>query len=146
MEWWFYPLLLLGAALAIGRIYWSVHKVAAKRNDTWDAKLIEQLRKSGSDPFQPHDVDFFFGMPDATSAQSIATQLIAEGFATDIEHKPDNPSHPYSLHAAKALRLAVPQMQELSRRFTALAKERGGSYDGWAAAHVARTEGNPKLD
>jgi hypothetical protein len=46
----------------------------------------------------------------------------------------------------KALRLSVPDMQELSRRMTDAAKLRGGSYDGWAASHVTRTEGNPRID
>jgi hypothetical protein len=31
------------------------------------------------------------------------------------------------------MRLIVPQMQEISRRLTALAEELGGRYDGWAA-------------
>lgn len=143
---WLYVFLIAGAAVAIGRIYWSLRKVARQRNDSWDAKLIERLRKDGSDPFQPHNVDFFFGLPNEASARELAAQLGAEGFATDVEHKPENPSHPYSLHAMKSLRLSVPDMQELSRRLTDLAKSKGGSYDGWAASHVARTAGNPRLD
>jgi hypothetical protein len=31
------------------------------------------------------------------------------------------------------MRLIVPDMQEVSRRLTALATELGGRYDGWAA-------------
>jgi hypothetical protein len=146
MAWWMYVVLVAGLVIVLGRIYWGVRKAAIQRNDSWDAKLIERLRKQGSDPFQPHIVDFFFGMPDETNARELAAQLGGEGFATDVVHKPDHPSHPFSLHATKSLRLSVPDMQDLSRRLTILAKARGGSYDGWAASHVARTASNPKLD
>ena len=45
-----------------------------------------------------------------------------------------------SLHATKALRLSVPGMRELSAQFRQLAKDSGGSYDGWSAGLVSRTE------
>ena len=37
---------------------------ASAQNDSWDARLIDQLRKRGSDPFKPHDVDFFLAFPE----------------------------------------------------------------------------------
>ena len=45
----------------------------------------------------------------------------------------DDPELAYSLHATKTMRLVVPDMQEISRRLTALAAELHGRYDGWAA-------------
>jgi Protein of unknown function (DUF1260). len=44
-----------------------------------------------------------------------------------------DPELNYSLHATKTMRLVVPDMQEISRRLTALATELHGRYDGWAA-------------
>jgi len=38
-----------------------------------------------------------------------------------------------SLHASKTMRLIVPDVQDISRRLTALATELRGRYDGWAA-------------
>jgi regulator of ribonuclease activity B len=40
----------------------------------------------------------------------------------------------FSLHARKKLRLLVPDMQALSKRFNELAVQYGGRYDGWAVA------------
>jgi hypothetical protein len=37
----------------------------------------------------------------------------------------------YSLQARKHLRISVSEMQDLSKRFRALAQQYGGYYDGW---------------
>ncbi len=140
-----YLLLLLAAVAAIGRIVWSLRKIGKVRNDSWDEKVIDQLRKSGSDPFKPHNVDFFFGMPDEATAQKVAQLLAAEGFSADVEHKDEDPSQPYSVHALIAMRLSVPDMKAKSRRFTQLAEQVGGTYDGWTASHVERKGDNSEL-
>ncbi|MCB1624976.1 MAG: ribonuclease E inhibitor RraB [Pseudomonadales bacterium] len=137
-----YVLLLLAAMAAIGRIIWSLRKIGQARNDSWDEKVIDQLRKGGSDPFQPHDVDFFFAMPDEPTARKVAGILDGEGFRTDVEHKDEIPSQPYSVHALRSMRLSAPDMKSMSRRFTQLAAEVGGTYDGWIASHVDRKDDN----
>ena len=43
-------------------------QAAQRKNDSWDARLIDQLRKRGSDPFKPHDVDFFLAFPTREAA------------------------------------------------------------------------------
>jgi hypothetical protein len=133
---WIYIALALGGAFAIGRIFWAVRRIHTQRNDSWDAKLIERLRKSGTDPFQPHDVDFFFGLPNAAVAERIAAQLRTEGYVVEVNERSDVPSHPFVVRATKQLKLSVPDMQAISRRFSDLAKEAGGSYDGWSAARI----------
>ena len=50
-----------------------------------------------------------------------------------VDAKPMQEERGFSLHATKTMRLIVPEMQEISRRLTALAAELGGRYDGWAA-------------
>jgi len=136
---WFALLLAAAGAFALYRIYSSVRKLRDQGNDDWDAKLVEKLRLSGSDPFQPHDVDFFFALPDEEAARSLARLLEADGYRVDIRSVADDADHPFSLHVAKSLRLSVPGMREISRSFAALAREHGGRYDGWAAGHVTRT-------
>ena len=113
---------------------------AQRKNDSWDARLIDQLRKRGSDPFKPHDVDFFLAFPTREAAEALAAQLDAEGFETDVVDTPENGDLRYSLHAHKSMQLTVPDMQALSRRLTDAAKEKGGRYDGWAAKPVPRTD------
>lgn len=136
---WFLILVVAGGAVAVARI---VTKVRALRkhsdgNDDWDFRMIERLRAQGSDPFQPHDVDFFFALPTEESAQTIRARLEAEGFSVEVRQG-SGVEHPYSVYASKSLRLTLTEMRELSQRFTRLAQEQGGRYDGWTAPIVPR--------
>jgi hypothetical protein len=143
MTWILALLVVVGAGL-LWRIYSDVRKGKEKKVKDWDEALIERLRKSGSDPFQPHDVDFFMAMPSEAAGQAAAAILQAEGYRVDLHAAPDNPAdHPFSLHATKALRLSVPGMKELTVRFKELAKAHGGHYDGWSAAVVPH--GTPRI-
>jgi hypothetical protein len=141
---WFLALLFLVGAGLLFRIYSDVRKAKEKRVKDWDESLIERLRKSGSDPFQPHEVDFFMAMPSEAAGQAVAATLEAEGYRVDLHAAPDNPADtPFSLHASKSLRLSVPGMRELTVHFKELAKAHGGHYDGWSAAVVP--QGTPRL-
>jgi regulator of RNase E activity RraB len=140
---WMYFFAVIGGGIAIWRIWQNLNKLRTRKNDTWDARLIDQLRKQGSDPFKPHDVDFFMAFPARDSAEALAAQLNAEGFETDVVDSPENGDLRYCLHAHKSMQLTVPDMQALSRRLTDAAKEKEGRYDGWAAKPVARTDSHP---
>jgi len=136
MNWILALLFLVGAGL-LWRIYTDIRKAKEARVKDWDERLIERLRKSGSDPFQPHEVDFFMAMPSEAAGQAVAAILQAEGYRVDVHPAPENPSdEPFSLHATKSLRLSVPGMKELTAHFKKLAAEHGGHYDGWSAAVV----------
>jgi hypothetical protein len=136
---WIYSLLFLAGAGVLWRIYYGIRQMKLKKEKDWDERLIDRLRKSGSDPFQPHDVDFFMAMPSEEAGRAIAAVLEPEGFRVDIHPAPDNPGdHPFSLHAMKPMRLSVPAMKELTKRFQLMAKEQGGHYDGWSAAVVPK--------
>ena len=136
---WLYVFAILGGALAAWRIWQNLNKLRTRQNDSWDARLIDQLRKRGSDPFKPHDVDFFLAFPSAEAAEQLAVQLRSEGFDADLVDEPQNGDLRYSLHAHKSMQLTVPGMQDLSRRLTEAAKEKGGRYDGWSAKQVPIT-------
>jgi len=135
---WFILLVIAAGAVAAWRIWASVRKLREQRDDGWDARAIERLRAQGSDPFKPHDVDFFFGLPDESACQTVQRQLEAEGFKVDLKPVPDSSTHPFSLHATKSIRLSAPDMKDMSRRFTELATAHGGRYDGWTAGVVGR--------
>lgn len=136
---WFYLLLLLGAALAIGRIVLQLRRLRDRREDDWDTRLIEKLRRSGVDPFKPQQLDFFIGMPDEASAQRIAQRLSADGFSVDVRPVADSTSHPFSMHISKAMSLSVTEVRAVSARLRELAEASGGRYDGWTAGR--RSEG-----
>lgn len=140
---WFVVLLLGAGLFALYRIYSSVRKLRDHSNDDWDAKLVEKLRLAGSDPFQPHEVDFFFALPGEAAAAGLSRALLAEGCELDLRPAPESVDYPLSLHAVKSVRISVPGMREFSRRFALLAREHGGRYDGWAAGHVPRAPDAP---
>jgi len=133
---WMYAFAIVGGLIAVYRIWQNLQKLRQRQNDSWDAQLIDQLRKRGSDPFKPHDVDFFMAFPSQESAEHIAARLRAEGFDADVKDAPENGDLRFSLHAHKSMKLTVPDMQELSRRLTDAATEKGGRYDGWSAKQV----------
>ena len=133
MTWIFFALAAAGIAAAV-RIYFSLQTLRrSDRGSDWDAKMIERVRAQGVDPFRPQQVDFFFALPDAGACNAVRSLLQADDYAVDVREMEDSSAQPFSLHASKALRLAVPDMQEKSRRFRELAAAHGGRYDGWAA-------------
>jgi len=138
---WLYAFAILGGLIAAWRIWQNLQKLRQQQNDSWDARLIDQLRKRGSDPFKPHDLDFFLAFPKAEAAEELATQLRGEGFDAEIRDTPDNGELRYVLHLHKSMQLTVPDMQALSRRLTDAATARGGRYDGWSAKQVPITPG-----
>lgn len=128
---WLLILILVGIALAILRVLVIAGRQRAARLEAWDAKLIRQMREKGLDPFRAHELDFFFDLPNQTAAASAAHRLEAEGFAIDTHPLGDAGSERVSLHARKSMRLVLDEVTAHSRRFTTLAEELGGRYDGW---------------
>ena len=131
MSW---TLLLLVAALALiaVRIYSKLRLARKSRAESWDEQVIGRLRSQGYAPFNDYRVDFFLALPDEAACQGARARLEPE-FSVDVKPLQNDPSLGYSLHATKTMRLLVPDMQEISRRLTALATEFHGRYDGWAA-------------
>lgn len=130
---WFTILLIIGGALALGRIFLSLRQLRNQRRDDWDTRLIARLRKSGFDPFKPHELDFFMALPTEAAAREAADELRGEGMSVDVRETPDNPSHPWSLHVRKTMQLSIDLVRATSTRLETLAIAKGGRYDGWAA-------------
>jgi regulator of RNase E activity RraB len=136
---WVYVFGAIGAGIAAWRIWRDLNKLRTQQNDSWDKRVIDQLRKRGSDPFAPHDVDFFLAFPSEAAAEQLVAQLRGEGFDASVVDEPQNGDLRFSVHAHKSMKLTVPDMQDLSRRLTDIAKEKGGRYDGWSAKEVPRS-------
>jgi len=126
--------LLLAAALALIalRIYSKLRASRKLRAESWDEQVIGKLRSQGYAPFKDFRVDFFLALPDEAACAAARARLEPE-FSIDVKPLESDPELAYSLHASKIMRLVVPDMQEISRRLTALAHELHGRYDGWAA-------------
>jgi hypothetical protein len=135
MNIWIYVALIAVAAISLLRIVSQIRRVARKVDNDWDARFIAQLRKAGIAPFDEHLVDFFFALPDEAACTAVAALLEPEGFATDSRAEAEGG---WSLHATRGMRLIVPDMQALTVRFSQLAEQHGGKYDGWAVARGPR--------
>jgi hypothetical protein len=131
MSW---TVLLLAAALALItlRIYFKLRLAQKSRAESWDEQVIGRLRTQGYAPFNDYRVDFFLALPSEAACQGARARLEPE-FSVDVKPMQNDADLPYSLHATKTMRLVVPDMQDISRRLTALALEFHGRYDGWAA-------------
>jgi hypothetical protein len=129
----FFALVIGAGILILIRLYTKIRDMQNLKQEDWDTRAIDRLRKQGSDPFKPHEVDFFFALPNEEACRAVNAQLETEGYAVDIKAVPESPDFSFSLHARKSMRLSVPDMQTISRRFGTLATAHGGRYDGWAA-------------
>lgn len=134
----FTVLLVLAALVAALRVYLTIRRLRASRQDDWDERLVKNLRAQGGNPFANHDVDFFFDLPAEPACERIAAELRAAQFTVDYKALDPDRGTGFSLHAAKSIRISVPDMQALTQRFNALAASHGGRYDGWATAGMNR--------
>jgi Regulator of ribonuclease activity B len=130
---WVIVAFVVACAIIISRIYFKIRKIQGAKQESWDAKIIEQLRSKGYAPFNEYRVDFFLALPDEAACQGVRDRLVADGFSVDSKPMQEKTDLPFSLHASKSMRLIVPDMQDLSQRMTDLATEFQGRYDGWAA-------------
>jgi hypothetical protein len=129
------------AAVVVARLYFTVRKMRPAHQESWDEKMIERLRSQGYVPFNEYPVAFFLALPDEAACGAVRARLEPEGFAVDVKpmraqlfgESEIEGSLPLSLHATKSMRLILADMVELSHRFTAIAHEFNGRYDGWAA-------------
>jgi hypothetical protein len=129
---WIYLAFAIALGLIALRIYFKLRTAQKSRAETWDEQIIGKLRSQGYAPFNDYRVDFFLALPDEAACQGVRARLEPE-FSVDARHLENERELAYSLHASKTMRLIVPDMQDISRKLTALATEFGGRYDGWAA-------------
>jgi 5-enolpyruvylshikimate-3-phosphate synthase len=130
---WVSVAFFVAAAIIIARIYVKIRNIRSNKQESWDAKIIEQLRSKGYAPFNEYKVDFFMALPDEAACQAVRSQLETEGFSVDAKPMTEKTDLAYSLHASRSMRLIVPDMQAMSTRLSVLAAEFGGRYDGWTA-------------
>jgi hypothetical protein len=132
MQWLLLALVVFAGVAVLFRFYNTMKKGKQVHGGDWDTKLIGELRKRGQDPFQPHDVNFFFALPDEPACTAINRQLESEGFQVDVKAVPGN-EFPFSLSATRNMRIHAAEMKAYSRRFNELARTHRGRYDGWGS-------------
>jgi Regulator of ribonuclease activity B len=143
---WVYAMLVTAALLACWRVYIKIKTAATQRADDWDEQLVKNWRAQGGNGFAPTDVDFFFGVPDSAHCELLANALQADACVVDFRPATTEGATGYTMHAAKAIRISVSEMQEHSARYRRLAAQHESRYDGWATKGVTRNvESNLRL-
>ena len=137
---WLTLLFLVAAAVIVVRIFVKLRDLRGQKQDDWDSRAIDRLRKQGSDPFKEHEVDFFFALPNDEACRAVNAQLERDGYAIDIKAVPESPDLAFSLHARKSMRLSVPDMQASAAASRSSPLAHGGRYDGWASDVVKSTD------
>src|ERR1700744_2665641 len=99
---------VVAAAIIIARIFFKIKNIRSNKQESWDAKIIEQLRSKGYAPFNEYKVDFFLALPDEVTCQRVRSRLASDGFSVDSKPMTEKTDLPYSLHASKQMRLIVP--------------------------------------
>ena len=138
---WVVWLLVFAGIVAVLRVYLTVRRLSQRRGQDWDERLVKNLRAQGGELFRPHEVDFFFDLPDQGACERLGALLGAREFAVDFHRVDQEVGDRYTLHARKAIRISVSEMQEQTREFRELAAQHQGRYDGWAAAGMMRPSG-----
>lgn len=119
---------IVGCALVATASFANAQSAALEQ----DIQVIESLRKNGSDFTKQHRVDYFFVMPNESSAKAIATELASAGFAVQQIGVPPK-QKTWEVHVQRLQLVQVDDMQATTIAFTKLAKKYGGDYDGWGA-------------
>jgi hypothetical protein len=102
-----------------------------------DQKVLDQLREAGSDLSKPHDLEFFLYFANQEAATIAADRIItsgAGGFAAEVKRSPQG-----DVWMCYVTRKMVPEGAKIAligERFSALAQELGGEYDGWETSLV----------
>ena len=100
-----------------------------------DAKVLFHLAQAGSDLTKPHKPNFAFYFSSEAAARAAEWKLSESGFEVTIE-PPDENHERYLVVAVKTLVPTLETIQSLSERFSDLAEELDGEYDGWGAEAV----------
>ena len=99
-----------------------------------DASTLAELARAGSDLGRSHEMEFFLYLPDRGSADAVAAQLEAEGFAVGVSAAED--AGDWLCLATRMMVPTLDELQRLRRHLAAVAESREGAYDGWGATVV----------
>jgi hypothetical protein len=94
-----------------------------------DVAAIEAMRAQDIDLSEPRMLEFAFYFPQRQGARKAMNALANDGFSGEL--RAEGGEDAFILFARKAIRVDVDTLSALRIRFETLAKEAGGTYDGW---------------
>jgi hypothetical protein len=102
-----------------------------------DQIVLDQLREAGSDLSKPHDLEFFLYFANQEAATIAAERIItsgAGGFAAEVRRSPQGEA--WMCYVTRKMVPEGTKIALIGERFSALAQELGGEYDGWETSLV----------
>jgi len=104
-----------------------------------DARLIDQLARSGSDLGKLHRIEFLLRLPTQKAAQRAELTLLGFAFETKIERGKSDSD--WLVRATKVMYPNEPDLSGLRDKLNAIAEQGKGSYEGWKAKLAERKPG-----
>jgi hypothetical protein len=101
-----------------------------------DAKLLDQLAKSGADLSQLHRFEFLLHFPTRFSAERAEGNLIGFAFETRVEQ--GRTADQWTVRGWKVMYPVESDLAGLRDKLDAIAAEGRGSYEGWTAKLFVR--------
>lgn len=93
-----------------------------------DRAAIEAMRAQQIDLSKPQEIEFAFYFPDKQGARKVMAVLAGDGYAGELRTEGTDA---FILFARKTMLVQLEALATLRTQFEALAREAGGSYDGW---------------
>ena len=93
-----------------------------------DKAMFDEFRKLGTDFARPRHIDHFFVLHDEDAATRLSNRL-----SPPLECNIHDVGGSWTVEASLVMPLSEELIQVTRPRFEALAKEFGGTYDGWGA-------------
>lgn len=100
-----------------------------------DAQVIESLRQNGADVTKVHDIDFYLIFTRQSDATVAAEQSRLLGYKV-VSVSQMSATRQWEVHAKRKMVPELGAMQATTRALQALAKARGGYYDGWGTIGI----------
>jgi len=116
------------AILALIGLTAAVHAAEDTPGLEQDRAAVEAMRAQGVDLSQPQTIEFAFYFPEKAAARKVMGALAGEGFTGELHTEG---SDAFILFARKSLQVDAATLGTMRMRFEGMAKELGGSYDGW---------------
>lgn len=107
--------------------------VADPTGETLDRHTLDALVDEGADLALETDVQLFLLFPEEGHARSAQSVVQREGHVGDVL-APDEPGTPWVLAVHRRLVPTLENVRAARARYTSLATELGGTFDGWEAA------------
>ena len=101
-----------------------------------DEAVIAELIARGSNPANPHELDFYFFLPDRESCNSLADALSSYGLRIDILEPDGDTVSFWAVQGWLEIPLDHERIRDLCIEFRHIASQMGGKFDGWGAEVV----------